>query len=190
MGNRITNQEGDLKLISVFGSALPGPGSEPFEQARLVGQLLAQNGFAVATGGYGGTMTAVSQGAAEAGGHVIGVTSDQIEQFRPLGPNRWVMEEIRYKSLQERLLHLVTQNEGMIVLPGGIGTLSEMALAWSFLQVGEMGARPFAMLGALWPQTVQAFFDPLYIKQVHMDLLYFADSPQSAVAHMVQHHQS
>lgn len=175
-----------MKVISVFGSSVPQPGSQPFAEAWLVGRLLAEAGFAVATGGYSGTMTAASQGAAEAGGHVIGVTADQIERFRPLGPNQWVHQEIRYPSLRERLLHLVTHNDGMIALPGGIGTLSEMALAWSFLQVGEIPARPFAMIGPLWPQTIQAFFDPLYIKPEHMKLLFFADSPHTAVSHVVQ----
>jgi uncharacterized protein (TIGR00730 family) len=176
----------NVRVISVFGSAVPQPGSQPFAEARLIGQLLVQAGFAVATGGYSGTMTAVSQGAAEAGGHVIGVTSEQIERFRPLKPNPWVKEEIRYPTLRERLLHLVTHNHGMIALPGGIGTLSEMTLAWSFLQVGEIEPRPFVMLGAKWPPTIHAFFDPMYIRQEHMELLYFADSPETAVTHIVR----
>jgi hypothetical protein len=178
-----------MKVISVFGSSQPLPGSQGYEEARRVGWLLAEAGFAVATGGYSGTMTAVSQGAAEAGGYVVGVTCDQIEIFRPLGPNIWVKEEIRYKTLRERLLHLVTQNDGMITLPGGIGTLSEMTLAWSFLQVGEIARRPFAMLGPKWPQLVQNFFDPIYIHQAHLDLLYFAESPETAVAHIIQAHR-
>ncbi|RMG89414.1 MAG: LOG family protein [Chloroflexi bacterium] len=152
----------------------------------MVGQLLAEAGFAVATGGYSGTMAAVSQGAAEAGGHVIGVTCNQIERFRPLGPNQWVKQEIRYESLRERLLHLVTQNDGMIVLPGGIGTLSEMTLAWSFLQVGEISPRPLVLLGALWRETVDVFARPEYLRPEHLALLVFADSPETAVAHIRQ----
>ncbi len=174
------------KVISVFGSAAPQPGSEAYESARLVGRLLAEAGFAVATGGYSGTMTAVSQGASEAGGHVIGVTSAQIERFRPLGANQWVAEEIKYESLRDRLLHLILQNDGMITLPGGIGTLSEMALAWSFLQVGEVESRPFALLGKMWRDGIDAFFRPEYVKPQHLDLLYFAESPETAVAHIVQ----
>lgn len=170
------------KVISVFGSSAPKPGSQPYNEAHKVGQLLAQAGFAVATGGYCGTMAAVSQGAAAAGGHVIGVTCDQIEQFRPLGPNEWVQEEIRYAALKDRLLHLVTHNAGMIVLPGGIGTLSEMSLAWSFLQTGEMGKRPFVMLGSIWQDTIQAFNDPQYIRAAHLALLHFADTPETAVS--------
>lgn len=173
-------------VIAVFGSAAPLPGSTDFENARTVGRLLAEAGYGVATGGYSGIMTAVSQGACEAGGHVVGVTCAQIEQFRPLGPNEWVQEEIKYETLTERLLHLVRHNDGMITLPGGIGTISEMTLAWSFLQVGEIPLRPFALLGDLWPTTVNTFFDPAYVKEKDMNLLYFADSPETAVAHVTK----
>ncbi len=170
------------KVVSVFGSSAPQPGTDPFESARLVGRLLAEAGFAVATGGYGGTMTAVSQGASEAGGHVIGVTSDQIEQFRPIGPNQWVQEEIRYPTLRERLLHLIIHNDGMIVLPGGIGTLSEMTLAWSFLQVGEIEPVPLIMIGDIWKNTIHTFNDPQYVRVQHLALLTFADSVETAVS--------
>ncbi|WP_420628076.1 LOG family protein [Candidatus Leptofilum sp.] len=173
--------------ISVFGSSAPQAGSTAYEEARLVGKLLAEAGFAVATGGYSGTMTAVSQGASEAGGHVIGVTCDQIEHFRPLGPNRWVEEEIRYPTLRDRLLHLVTQSDGMIVLPGGIGTLSEMTLAWSFLQVGEVPTQPLVLLGDLWRQTVQTFYSPEYVRDRDMTLLSYADDPETAVLHIINH---
>lgn len=175
-----------MKVIAVFGSSAPQEGNPAYEEARQVGRLLAVAGFAVATGGYSGTMTAVSRGAAEAGGHVIGVTSSQIEQFRPLGPNQWVAEEIRYESLRDRLMHLVLKNDGMIALPGGIGTLSEMMLAWSFLQVGEVEKRPFALLGEMWPAGIRAFYHPDYMRQQHLDLLFFTDSPESAVAYIVK----
>lgn len=173
-------------VISVFGSSAPQPGSAAYEQAREVGRLLAEARYAVATGGYGGTMAAVSQGAAEAGGPVIGVTSDQIELFRPLGPNEWVTREIRYPTLRERLTHLVVDNAGIIVLPGGIGTLSEMALAWSLMQVGDIPKRPFVLLGPTWRDTLTAFFDADYIKVQDYSMLQFADSPETAVALMAR----
>lgn len=173
-------------IIAVFGSASPTADSEAYRLAHRVGRLLAEAGFAVATGGYSGTMSAVSQGACEVGGHVIGVTSAQIERFRPLGCNEWVKEEIKYESLRERLLHLVTNNDGMIVLPGGVGTLSEMALAWSFIQVGEMPPRPLVLLGDLWRETIEAFLRPEYVRDSHLDLLHLANTPEEAVAHLVQ----
>ncbi len=170
------------KIITVFGSSAPKSGSPAYAEAQRVGQLLAEAGFAVATGGYAGTMTAVSQGAAAAGGHVIGVTSGQIEQFRAGGANQFVKEEIRYPTLRERLLHLVTHNAGMIALPGGIGTLSEVTLAWSFLQVGEISPRPLVLLGEMWPAVINGALSGGYISAAHYKLLAFADSPETAVS--------
>jgi uncharacterized protein (TIGR00730 family) len=178
------------QVITVFGSAAPGPGSDAYESARAVGRLLAEAGYAVATGGYCGTMTAVSQGAAEGGGHVIGVTSEQIERFRPLRPNDWVEEEIRYPTLRERLLHLVRYNDGMIALPGGIGTLSEVALAWNFLQVGEIEPVPLVLLGSIWNDTIHTFNDPQYIREQHLSMLTFSDTIEAAVAHLRDHHSA
>lgn len=176
----------DGPVISVFGSSAPRPESPGYEQARTLGRLLAEAGFAVATGGYVGTMEAASQGAAEVGGHVIGVGSAQIERFRPGGLNRWVAEEIRYERLQERVLHLVRYNDGIIVLPGGIGTLSELSLAWSFLQVGEIEPRPLVLIGEIWREAMHALLRSEYVQEPHAALLHFASGAEEAVAHIEQ----
>lgn len=173
--------DGRRRTIAVFGSSRPEPGSPEYGEARTVGRLLAQAGFAVATGGYMGTMEAVSCGAAEAGGHVIGVGSAQIEQFRQGSLNQWVTEVVFYETLRERLYHLVIQNDGMIVLPGGIGTLSELALAWSLLQVGEVGERPLVLLGDIWRDTMRAFIRSEFVAADHAALLHHADTPEKAV---------
>lgn len=184
--DNIYSPEYDGPVISVFGSSVPQPGSEAYEQARTLGRLLAEAGFAVATGGYVGTMEAVSQGADEVGGHVIGVGSAQIERFRPGGLNRWVAEEIRYERLQERVLHLVRYNDGIIVLPGGIGTLSELSLAWSFLQVGEIEPRPLVLVGEIWRETMQALLRSEYVQEPHAALLHFAAGAEDAVINVKQ----
>jgi uncharacterized protein (TIGR00730 family) len=182
----IFKPEYDGTVISVFGSSAPRPGSEAYARAQMVGRLLAEAGFAVATGGYAGTMEATSQGAAEAGGHVIGVGSAQIERFRAGGLNRWVKESIRYETLEERVLHLVRLNDGMIVLPGGIGTLSELSLAWSFLQVGEISPRPLVLVGEIWEATINALLQSEYVPEPHAALLHFAAGPEEAVAQIEQ----
>ena len=60
--------------ITIFGGTKPQPGDADYREAERLGSLLARAGHTVITGGYIGTMEAVSKGAAEAGGHVIGVT--------------------------------------------------------------------------------------------------------------------
>lgn len=169
------------KIISVFGSSAPAPGSADYEAARTVGRLLAEAGFAVQTGGYGGVMAGASQGASEAGGHVIGVTSAHMERWRPVPPNRWVAEEKKHDAQVQRLLYLVNHCDGVIVMSGGIGTLSEMALVWSLVQVGEIPARPIILVGGLWQRTLAAFLDEAYVRPEHQELLTIARTAPEAV---------
>jgi predicted Rossmann-fold nucleotide-binding protein len=88
--------------VSVFGGARANPGDDLYNDALTLGGMLARAGHTVLTGGYSGSMEAISRGAAEAGGHVIGVTCDEIENWRPMRPNAWVKEEIRLATLPDR----------------------------------------------------------------------------------------
>ena len=169
-----------MKIISVFGSAAPLPDSDDYQTAWRVGVLLAEAGFTVQTGGYAGIMEAASRGAAEAGGHVIGITSSQIEEFRPIPPNQWVHEEVKYPTLRQRLTHLVENCDGAVIMPGGVGTLSELALIWSLSQVGEISPRPIVAVGQLWAQTLKAFVSPRYINEEDVGLVQLADTPETA----------
>ena len=60
----------------MFGSSRPREGEADYEEARALGRALAENGFAVCSGGYGGVMAGVSRGAKEAGGKTYGVTAE------------------------------------------------------------------------------------------------------------------
>jgi predicted Rossmann-fold nucleotide-binding protein len=61
-------------IISVFGSAYPTEDSPAYEQARKVGRMIAEAGWIICNGGYGGAMEASARGAYEAGGKSVGVT--------------------------------------------------------------------------------------------------------------------
>ena len=140
----------------------------------------------VQTGGYCGVMEGASRGASEAGGHVVGVTCAQIETYRPLAANPWVKEEIKQVTLRERLLYLVENCDAIVVMPGGIGTLSEVALAWSFTQVGEIKPRPIILVGGLWQRTLAAFIDPMYTHPRHAALLTLARTAAEATQMLEQ----
>jgi len=143
--------------VSVFGSSSPPPGSPEYERARAAGRRLAEAGFAVQTGGYGGVMAAACRGAVEAGGRAIGVTCARLEAWEPgRRTNPWVLEEVRYDDLRDRLLHLVERAAGVLVLPGGVGTLAELALAWNLALVGEAPPRPIVAAGPAWRRAVDA----------------------------------
>ena len=169
--------------ISVFGGSQPREGGTAYTEALELGRLLAQRGHTVLTGGYIGTMEAVSRGAHEAGGHVIGVTCEDIETWRKVAPNRWVMEEQRKKTLLERLQILVEECDAAIALPGGAGTLTEIALMWNLMIVESMHRRPLVLVGNGWQSVFDQLFkvQDLYIPASQRELLRFAENVRTAV---------
>lgn len=169
--------------VAVFGSAAPVPGDPSYEQAYRLGKALASSGYCVVNGGYTGTMEAVSRGAAEAGGRVIGVTCDEIEKYRPTGPNAWVNHEIRTQQLRQRIMVMVELSEAAIALPGGVGTFTEILTTWNHLLVGAISPRPLVVIGPEWRKTIATFlkaFDS-YITPAQRAWVHFANDPDTAV---------
>lgn len=145
--------------VTVFGGSSPKPGEEAYTQALHLGKLLGEAGCIVLTGGYIGTMEAVSRGANEAGAHVIGITCEQIEAWRPIKLNPWVHEEIRYKTLRQRLFALIDACDAALVLPGGIGTLTEIVFFWDELAIKASRQRPLIAIGSEWRIILDTFCD-------------------------------
>ena len=141
----------------MFGGSSARPGEEAWVSAAAFAGRMANAGVAVATGGYGGIMEAASQAASQAGGLVIGVTCDDIENWRAVRPNRWIGEEIRVPRLRDRLVRLIEMGQALTAFPGGVGTLSEVALTWSMLQTGTLAPRPFVLVGEAWRDVLRNF---------------------------------
>ncbi len=169
--------------ITIFGGSQPKQGDASYTEAYELGKLLAQAGHTVLTGGYIGTMEAVSRGAAEAGGHVIGVTCADIEAWRAVKPNAWVQEERRFATLQERLNELILACDAAIALPGGPGTLTEIALAWNLMIVHSIPPKPLILTGAGWRSVMESFYNSfdVYIPQHQRELVSFAPDIKTAV---------
>jgi uncharacterized protein (TIGR00730 family) len=171
-----------MKRVTVFGGSRPKPGEDDYQQALRLGSLLGQTGYTVLTGGYMGSMEAVSRGAVEAGGHVIGVTCDEIEAWRPVSPNPWVQEEIRRPTLRQRLFTLIEDNDAALALPGGPGTLTEIMMMWNLLLVEAIPARPLILIGPGWQTTFEQFYRSQgdYIPESQRRWLSFAPGVENA----------
>jgi hypothetical protein len=170
--------------ITIFGGAQPQPGTPAYDEAYRLGKMLAERGHAVLTGGYIGTMEAASRGANEAGGHVIGVTCAEIENWRPIGANAWVREERRKQRLMERLEELITACDAAIALPGGPGTLTEISLMWNLLAVESIHRRPLVLVGDGWQSVFHQVFEATgeYTSASAKELLLFVEDVEAAVA--------
>jgi len=141
----------DERIVTVFGTGRAKAGDSAFELAYCVGRALARAGFTIANGGYGGTMLAGAKGAVEAGGEVVGVTCSVFKGTA----NEYVSREIITGSLDERLDTLIELGEAYIVLPGGTGTLLELAKVWELKNKGfPGGVKPIILVGEFWKPLV------------------------------------
>jgi uncharacterized protein (TIGR00725 family) len=168
--------------ITVFGGSQARQGSDAYTQAMALGDILARRGHTVLTGGYMGTMEAVSRGAAEANGHVIGVTCDEIGRWHGHSANSWVVEEWKKTTLIERLELLIREADAAMALPGGPGTLTEIALMWNLMIVGSLPPRPLILIGRAWTQVMDTFYERLgeYSPPSQRELLRFAPTVERA----------
>jgi uncharacterized protein (TIGR00730 family) len=145
-----------MKMVSIFGSSLPREGTAAYEDARLLGRLLAEAGLAVCNGGYGGLMEASARGAREGGAHTVGITCT----VWPSPANRWIEEEIRTASFLERLTTLIERGDAYVVLPGGTGTLAELSLVWEMMNKSTLsktvgGRKPLLVMAPYWLPVIE-----------------------------------
>jgi uncharacterized protein (TIGR00730 family) len=139
-------------IITVFGSSRPRENEAEYSEARVLGGRLADSGFAVCTGGYGGVMEAVSRGAKDAGGKTYGVTA---EFFSSARANKWIDVEVRMKTWAERLFELVRLGDGFVVCKGGTGTLAELAVVWEMRNKAVIDGKPIVAVGDFWSAIVE-----------------------------------
>ena len=170
-------------VITVFGSGQVGPESDEYLLGYQVGHLIGQRGWTICNGGYNGTMESVARGAKDAGGGAIGVLVRSLDH-RP--HNDWLDGVERTDSLLGRLDRLVTLGEAYVVLPGGIGTLLEMALVWNMSQVREL-AKPIVMVGPDWAAALESLGQHLLVSPVDREQLLLASDAEAAVAILDAH---
>ena len=164
------------RTITIFGTGRARAGDSIYALAERVGKLLAQAGFTIANGGYGGTMLAAAKGATEAGGEIVGVTCSAFEGSTA---NEYITREIVADTLDERLDTLIKLGQGYIVLPGGTGTLLELAKVWELKNKGFLEPdKPIILVGGFWKPLVKlvASDDPDSSRHIML-----ADEPEQAV---------
>jgi uncharacterized protein (TIGR00730 family) len=169
------------KVVAVFGSARLAAQDPLYEATRELGSMLAKHGYTVSTGGYDGVMAAASQGAHEAGGPVIGVTVTRLELQYERVPNQWITQEIRYETLRERLTHLVIHSDAYVIMPGGVGTLQEIAEVWQMFRLNEIPHRPFILYGRFWHPMFETMLQSGFVSTRDWESVYTVETPDEVI---------
>jgi len=139
------------RRITAFGSSRTLESDPLFHDVQQLTQKIAEQGWDGQTGGHQGMMAAFSQGIRAGGGHVRGIT---LECF-PTPPNNTFSEEIRAQHFFERMRQLIEDCDAWLVLPGGLGTLSELAMSWDLKAINILKNRPLVLYGEMWPSIVE-----------------------------------
>ena len=166
------------RIVTIFGGSKCAEGDPEYAQARRVGQLLAEAGYTICTGGYLGVMEAASRGAHERGGRVLGIIMNQFKAE----PNRYLTDKVATPHFYERLQQLITRSVGFVAIRGGMGTVTELSLVWNKIQTRVIGPRPVVLLGDCWPDVVKAWQQCLAVSDNDVAVLDFANTPEEAVA--------
>jgi uncharacterized protein (TIGR00730 family) len=134
-----------VRWICVFCGASPGHDPAFVDLAAAVGAGLASRGIGVVYGGGRlGLMGALADAALAAGGQVIGVIPRGLVGRELAHPG---LTELRIvESLHERKAQMAELADGFIALPGGLGTLEELAEVASWAQL-ELHDKPIGLLG-------------------------------------------
>jgi uncharacterized protein (TIGR00730 family) len=165
------------KRITVFGGSRCNAESLEYQEAVKLGRLLVEAGFDVCSGGYAGIMEAVSLGAHQAQGHVIGMTMTQFTGT----PNSYVKTIIPNKDFYSRLEKLILESHGYIALRGGMGTVTEISLVWNKLTTKVMPAKPLILLGDCWPAVIDVLRQQLVVSEQDLSHLFFAATAEEAI---------
>ncbi len=139
----------EQKQVAVFGGGDWDEGGINWDLGLDVGDLLAELGFQVVTGGYGGAMAAACKGAVESGGSTLAFLHQPIEERKP---NPWVQEQVQCRDYLERMANLL-RIPISIALPGRSGTLAEIAVAHAMMK--RHRGRILAVYSPFWKKRAR-----------------------------------
>ena len=150
---RLKPSHKDRYRVTIFGSARAKPGTAAYEETKRASKALAEMGCDIITGGGPGLMQAANAGVENAGEiHSMGIRVDlPFEQE----VNPFVGQAYEHRTFFSRLHHFMIVSDAFVVVPGGIGTLLELSLAWQLLQVRKLYNTPLILVGKMWDELVE-----------------------------------
>ncbi|MFN3148777.1 LOG family protein [Bremerella sp.] len=163
--------------------------SKYYDEARDFASLVSRNSYnhdrydhVIVTGGGPGIMEAGNRGAYDVGAPSIGLNITLPEEQHP---NPYITPGLcfMFHYFAMRKMHFLMRAKALVVFPGGFGTFDELFDALTLRQTDRMQAIPIILYGSeYWKQAINFQFlaDEAVIRDEHLELLNFADSPTEA----------
>ena len=177
----------NVRKVTVFGSARTLPGDPVYEMAQLFGKRLAESGYMVITGGGGGIMQAVNEGAGHE--HSFGVNIRLPFEEKPNPVSEGNPRFITYKYFFNRKVAFLKEADAVALFPGGFGTLDEAMETLTLVQTGKRNPMPLVLVDdpdrPYWPHLIRFLEEELlardYICPADFSLFERVSSVEAAV---------
>ena len=169
--------------VSIFGSTRVKPEDEVYQKAERIGQLLAENGFGVITGGGPGVMEAANKGASLAGGKSIGIN---IELPLEQAPNPYTNLNLTFHYFFVRKVMFIKYAVAYIILPGGFGTMDELFESITLIQTHKIKPFPVILMGSKYWKGLLDWIKEIVLKEgkispADLEILQVIDEPEEMI---------
>lgn len=180
----------NVRKVTVFGSARTGTTKPAYRMARDFGQKLAESGYMVITGGGGGIMQAVNEGAGSEHSFGVNIRLPFEQRANPVLEGNPRL--ITYKYFFNRKVAFLKEADAVALFPGGFGTLDEAMETLTLVQTGKRNPLPLVLVdepgGTYWTKYIEFLEDELlahgYISASDFSLFERVNSVDSAVNHI------
>lgn len=178
--------------VSMFGSARTKPGDPRYLLAERIARLLSDAGFAVVSGGGPGLMEAFNKGAFAGKSVSVGLNIQLPHEQRT---NPYQKLSLRFRHFFARKVMFVRYACAYVVLPGGFGTLDELAEILTLMQTGKTRRVPIVLVErAFWSGLLdwmqQRMLADGTIGREDMQLMQVVDTAEEVLPAITGHYSS
>jgi len=177
--------------VSIFGSARTRSDHPYYKLTEEVALALSDAGFSVVSGGGPGIMEAANKGAFAGKSPSIGLN---IQLPKEQGGNPYQDISLNFRHFFSRKVMFVKYASAYVVMPGGFGTLDELAEILTLVQTGKTRRIPIILVHSpFWEGLLDWFRNTLVeegtIDAKDMDLIKLLDKPQDVVNAIFEHYE-
>ncbi len=178
--------------VSVFGSARIPPGHPDYELAEAIARQLSDSGFAVVSGGGPGIMEAANKGAFAGKSPSVGLNI-RLPHEQQANPYQDI--QLGFRHFFARKVMFVKYASAYVVLPGGFGTLDELAEILTLVQTGKSRRIPIVLVGSsFWAGLLDWFENTLVqrgtVSPEDLDLYTLVDTPEAVVNVIFEYYEA